>query len=195
MKWLDRLFGGSKDMAALTAGSKAPDFSLPISSLPTMATGKADDGVAAKESGKFSLQSALKQGPVLAAFFKVSCPVCQYTLPFLERLHKAYGDKKITIVGISQNDRRDTSAFLKEYGVTFPTLLDDPNGYAVSNAYGLTNVPTLFLIGQNEQIEISSVGWVKQEVEDINRKLAAALQTALPPIFQPGENVQDFRAG
>ena len=80
---------------------------------------------------------------MLAVFFKVSCPVCQYTFPFLERMHKAYGDKKVAIVGISQDDQRDTAAFLKEYGVTFPTLLDDPNGYAVSNAYGLTNVPVV----------------------------------------------------
>jgi peroxiredoxin len=182
MKWLDRLFGGPKDMAALPAGTKAPDFSLPAL-------------FSSKDGGKFSLQAALKQGPVLAAFFKVSCPVCQYTFPFLERLHKTHGDKKITIVGISQDNQRDTAAFLKEYGVTFRTLLDDPNGYAVSNAYGLTNVPTLFLIGQDGQIEITSVGWVKQELEDINRKLAAAQQTPLPPIFQPGEDVRDFRAG
>jgi peroxiredoxin len=148
-----------------------------------------------KDGGKFSLQAALKQGSVLAAFFKVSCPVCQYTFPYLERMHKAHGDKKVTIVGISQDNERDTTAFLREYGVTFRTLLDDPNGYAVSNAYGLTNVPTLFLIGQDGQIEITSVGWVKQEVEDVNRKLAAAQQTPLPPIFEPGEDVSDFRAG
>ena len=98
-------------------------------------------------------------------------------------------------MGIPQNNQSETAAFLKEYGVTFPTLLDDPNGYAVSNAYGLTNVPTLFLIGQDGKIEVSSVGWVKQEVEDINRRLAATQQTALPPIFQPGEDVADFRAG
>ncbi len=186
MKWLDRLFGGPKDMAALPAGTKAPDFSL-----PAVSSGK-DSG---KDGGNFSLQAALKQGPVLAAFFKVSCPTCQYAFPYLERIHKAHGDKKITVVGISQNDQRDTAAFLKEYGVTFPTLLDDPNGYAVSNAYGLTNVPSLFLIGQDGQIEITSVGWVKQEVEDINCKLAAAQQITLPAIFQPGEDVRDFRAG
>jgi peroxiredoxin len=145
--------------------------------------------------GKFSLQAALQRGQVLAVFFKVSCPVCQYSFPFFERLHKAYGDKKITIMGISQDNQRDTAAFLKEYGVTFRTLLDDPNGYAVSNAYGLTNVPTLFLIGQNGQIEITSVGWVKQEVKDVNRKLAAAQQTPPLPIFQSGEDVRDFRAG
>src|SRR5580658_1353618 len=196
MKWLDRLFGGPKDMAALPAGTKAPDFSL-----PALVTSKDTSKDSDKDGGSFSLQAALQQGPVLAAFFKVSCPTCQYTFPYLERIHKAYGDrkkttdKKITIVGISQNDQRDTAAFLKEYGVTFRTLLDDPNGYAVSNAYGLTNVPSLFLIGQDGQIEISSVGWVKQEIEDINRKLAAAEQITLPAIFQPGEDVRDFRAG
>jgi peroxiredoxin len=182
MKILDRLFGGPKDMAALPAGTKAPDFSLP---------GVFSD----KDGGKFSLQDALKRGPVLVAFFKVSCPTCQYTFPYLERIHQAHGDQRITIVGISQNDQRDTAAFLKEYGVTFRTLLDDPNGYAVSNAYGLTNVPTLFLIGQDGKIEISSVGWLKQEVEDINRKLANAEQIAPPPIFQPGEDIREFRAG
>jgi len=169
-------------MAALPAGTKAPDFTLPAL-------------FSDKEGGQFSLQTALKQGPVLAVFFKVSCPTCQYAFPYIERIHKANGDKKITVVGISQNDERDTAAFLKEYGVTFPTLLDDPNGYAVSNAYGLTNVPSLFLIGQDGQIEITSVGWVKQEVVDINRRLAAVQQTPPRPIFQPGEDVRDFRAG
>jgi peroxiredoxin len=191
MKWLDRLFGGPRDMAALPAGTKAPDFSL-----PAVVSGKSDGRGDGKGGGKFSLQSALQQGPVLAAFFKVSCPTCQYTFPFLERIHKAHGNQKITIMGISQNDWHDTDVFVKEYGITFPVVLDDPNGYAVSNAYGLTNVPTLFLIGQDGKIEITSVGWVKQEVEDINRKLAAAQQTSLPPlIFRPGEDVHDFRAG
>lgn len=165
-------------MAALTAGTRAPEFSLP-----------------ALDGSKFSLTEALKRGPVLAAFYKVSCPVCQYTFPFLERLHIAYGNRKIMIVGISQDDQRNTGAFLKEYGVTFPNLLDDPNGYAVSNAYGLTNVPTWFLIGQDGEIEISSVGWVRQEIEDLNRKLAEAEQTSVQPVFKAGEDVRDFRAG
>lgn len=165
-------------MAALTAGIKAPEFSLP-----------------ALDGGNFSLLEALQRGPVLAVFFKVSCPTCQYTFPFLERIHKAYGDKKISVVGISQNNKSETAAFLKEYGITFSTLLDDPNGYAVSNAFGITNVPSLFLIGQNGTIEMSSVGWVKRDIEEIYRKLGAGQQTALPPIFLPGDDVRDFRAG
>jgi len=103
MKWLTRLLGGTQDMAALTAGTKAPDISL-----------------AAVDGKTFSLQDALTKGPALAAFFKVSCPVCQYTFPYLERLHKAQGDKKSPSVGISQDDKRNTNAFLKEYGVHSP---------------------------------------------------------------------------
>ena len=164
-------------MAALPAGTQAPEISLPTTN-----------------GSKFSLQEALQRGPVLAAFFKVSCPTCQYAFPFLERLHRNYGGGKITIVGISQNDRRDTKAFLKEFGITFATLLDDPKGYAVSNRYGLTNVPSLFLIAPNGKIEITSVGWLKPEIEDINRKLATVQQPA-HPLFQSGEEVADFRAG
>jgi peroxiredoxin len=177
MKWLNHLFGGPKDMAALTTGTKAPDLSL-----------------TALDGSTFSLQEALQRGPVVVAFFKVSCPVCQYAFPYFERLHKTVGGKA-TIVGISQDNQRDTTAFLKEYGVTFRTLLDDPKGYVASNAYGLTNVPSLFLIGQDGQIEVSSVGWNKAEVEEVSRKLAAAHQTAPPVLFNPGEEVRDFRAG
>src|SRR5712664_3876336 len=108
MKWLTRLFGGSQDMAALTAGTRAPDISL-----------------AAVDGTTFSLQRALEKGPVLAAFFKVSCPVCQYAFPYIERLHRAYGNQKIIIVGISQDDKRNTNAFLKEFGISFPIFLDD----------------------------------------------------------------------
>jgi peroxiredoxin len=165
-------------MAALTAGTEAPDISL-----------------SAIGGGRFSLQASLKHGPVIVAFFKVSCPVCQYTLPFLERMHQNYAGQKIAIVGVSQNEQRDTAAFLKEFGITFPTLLDDPKGYAVSNAYGLTNVPTLFLIGQDGRIEVTSVGWVKQDMEDMNRKIANGQQTPPFALFRSGENVSDYRPG
>src|SRR5579864_5031842 len=144
-------------MSALTAGTSAPDFEL-----QTM------------DGKQFSLRDALMRGPVVAAFFKVSCPVCQYAFPFLERIYKAHGGKNVTIVGVSQNQKKDTAAFVKEFGVTFPILLDDTNSYPVSNAYGLTNVPTIFWIAEDGDIEISSVGWVKADFEEVSRKMAKA---------------------
>jgi peroxiredoxin len=165
-------------MAALTPGAAASDFTL-----------KTIDGK------QFSLRDARARGPVVAAFFKVSCPICQYAFPFLERIYKAYGNKNVTIVGVSQNEKRDTAAFVREYGVTFPALLDDTDTYPVSNAYGLTNVPTIFWIGEDGEIEISSVGWVRKEIEEINRKAAEATGDGMKAMFRPGEEVADFRAG
>ena len=178
MQWLDRLFGGPKNMPTLGEGSKAPDFSLP-----------------ALDGSKFSIQDALQRGQVLAVFFKVSCPVCQYTLPFFERLHQAYGSQRVAMVGISQDNKRDTAAFLREYGVTFPTLLDDPAGYVASNAYGLTNVPSWFLIGKDGEIDVSSVGWIKADMDDLNRRLSDGNQTSLRPLFRPDDDVRDYRPG
>ena len=177
MKWFSSLFGGSK-MGALNAGLAAPDFVLPT-------TG----------GTQFALKDALARGPVVLAFFKVSCPVCQYAFPFLERIYKAYGGKNVTVVGISQDKQRDTQAFQREYGITFPVLLDDPNSYPVSNAYGLTNVPTVFWIAQDGEIEISSVGWSRQDMEQIHRKMAKQTESGVLPLFKPGEDVRDFRAG
>ena len=176
MKWLSHLFGG-QEMAALNVGDPAPDFAL------NTLDGK-----------KFSLQEALERGPVVAAFFKVSCPTCQYTFPFLERLHKAYRNRNVTLIGISQNDRKDTATFVKEYGVTFPIVLDDIRTYPVSNAYGLTNVPTIFWIARDGEIEILSVGWVKSDFAQINRKMAESAEAAQALVFRPGEDVRDFRA-
>jgi peroxiredoxin len=180
---LRKLFGG-QTMAALTVGIKAPDFTL-----------KTIDG------NQFSLSEHLAQGPVVLAFFKVSCPTCQYAFPFLQRLHKAYGMTvgtpalPVKLVGISQNDARDTGAFLKEFGVTFPVLLDELPGYPASNAYGLTNVPTLFWVAGDGEIEVSSVGWVKKDFEEIGKKMAEYGKAPMATVFQPGEDVRDFRAG
>jgi len=165
-------------MPALTVGTSAPDFKL-----------QTIDGK------PFSLRDSRERGPVVLAFFKISCPICQYAFPFLERIHRAYAYKNVAVVGVSQNGAKDTTSFMKEYGVTFPVLLDDTRTYPVSNAYELTNVPTVFWITQNGEIEVSSVGWVKKDIEEINRRAAEASGNAAATVFQPSEQVADFRAG
>jgi len=165
-------------MPALTVGSSAPEIQLQTT------TGE-----------RFSLAQASKSGPVVAAFFKASCPVCQYAFPYLERIFKAYGDTKVKLYGVSQDPKTETEAFAREYGVTFPILLDDTKTYPASNAYGLTNVPSIFLVAPAGKVKLSSVGWSKAEMEDLNRFVAEQNGVAPKPLFQPGEKVSDFRPG
>ncbi len=177
LRRLKRWMGTDEPMTHIVAGNIAPGFSL-----------KSLDG---KE---YSLD-LMQRGPVVAAFFKISCPVCQFTFPFLERLHKRYGGDDVTFLGISQDDARDTRDFAKEFGVTFPMLLDDEDGYIVSNGYGLTNVPTIFLIYTERTVKVSSTGFDKKDLETIAAELAQRRNIMLAPLFRSDEVVPINKPG
>lgn len=178
LRRLTRWMGKQDQMTQIVAGNIAPNFSLK----------SVDD----KE---YSLNQLMERGPVVAAFFKISCPVCQFTFPFLERLHKRYGGDGATFLGISQDDARDTRKFAKEYGLAFPMLIDDENGYLVSNAYGLTNVPTIFLIDTEGIVKVSSMGFDKRDLEAIATELAERKKVSLAPLFRADEVVPANKPG
>jgi peroxiredoxin len=163
-------------MRTLEAGVKAPDFTLPTMS-----------------GESFSLAAALRNGPVLLAFFKISCPVCQFAMPYAERLFHAAKGKKVTIIGVSQDAGKSTAAFMQEYGLTLPIALDDTNSYLASNAYGLTSVPSFFLINTAGEIEIASVGWSREEVERMYRDVMS--EPNPEPFFRPTERIPELKFG
>jgi len=166
-------------MTHIVAGNVAPNFSL-----------KSLDG---KE---FSLSAALQKGPTLLAFFKIGCPVCQFTFPFLERLYQRSKSSDLTIVGVSQNGPEKTARFSKEYGITFPVLLDpEEKGYVVSNAYGLTMVPTIILVDTDGAVLVSSMGFVKADIENIAAYLSDRAKLSKIPLFLPTESVPAIKPG
>ena len=160
----------------LRSGVRAPDFALP----------RMENGAVA---GAVELRQMLQKGPVLLAFFKSTCPVCQMTLPFLERIHRGRAPGSMEIYGVSQDDAETTQEFAGYFGIDFPLLLDtEETGYPASNAYGLSHVPTMFLIAKDGTIEWSLEGFVKREF------VAVAAQAGVAP-FGEGENVPEWKAG
>jgi peroxiredoxin len=153
----------------LGAGDTAPDFQL---------------------QDMFGKQRSLRDftagKPVLLAFYKGSCPVCQYTFPFLERLSKS---DSLEVVGISQDDLETTRQFCAAYGITFPTLLDEARrGYVVSNAFAISYVPSLFLVEPGGRISLAENGFSKRDLEAVGR--IAGIEP-----FHSGERIPDFKAG
>src|SRR5580658_6533655 len=179
LRRLSRWMGMEGTMTNIISGNKAPGFEL-----------KALDGK------KYSLGKLLEHGPVVAAFFKISCPVCQFTFPFLERIYKRYGGDNVTFLGISQDDAGATKDFAKEFGVTFPMLLDEEQkGYPASNAYGLTSVPTIFLIESDGTVKISCTGFDKKDLESIAGELTERKKIAPAPLFRPDESIPAHKPG
>jgi len=160
---------GKHKKQSLEPGSRAPSFKL-----------KSIDGATQ------SLEEILANGPVLLAFFKIGCPVCQLALPYLERLAAS---PSLQVVAISQDDAAATSGFRQRFGITFPALLDQSKeGYPASNAYGITSVPSLFLVEKTGEIANSSTGFSKRDFEALGHR--AGVQT-----FRPEDNVPEWKAG
>jgi peroxiredoxin len=157
-----------KQYRLLEPGSRAPEFQL-----------------ASLQNGPSTLSGLIASGPALLAFFKVNCPVCQMTFPFLERLHTA----GLHVYGISQNRAEDTCDFNREFGISFPTLLDtEQSGFPVSNDYKISSVPTMFLVESNGTIGRVIEGWVRKEIEWLGSQAGIA-------VIRPGERVPDHKPG
>jgi len=160
---------GRKQKVMLSAGQAAPSFQL-----------------AQLNGGQKSLQEILEKGPALLVFYKISCPVCQLTAPYLERLA---GGQKLQVIGISQDDASATQSFNQRFAVTYPTLLDEQQkGYAASNAFGISSVPALFLVEQDGNIAAAFNGFSKHDI-------AALGERAGQPAFRPEDNVPEWKAG
>jgi peroxiredoxin len=141
------------------------------------------------EGNTVALEDLVRSESAVVAFFKVGCPTCQYTFPFLERLHRAFPGR---VVGVSQDSAKDTKNFASGFGITFPLLLD-ADDYKASRAYALTIVPSIFLIEKGGKILFATEGWAKDDMQLLAAKLAD--KQPPPPIFKANESVQAFKAG
>jgi peroxiredoxin len=158
-----------RQRALLDPGFRAPGFRL-----------------ARLEGGEATLAEWTARGRVLLVFYKVTCPVCQLTMPFLERLHASGA---LSICGISQNDAADTREFNTYFGVSFATLLDtEDTDFPVSNTYGISSVPSMFLVEPDGTISRVIEGWSKMDMEALG---AAAGMT----LFRPEDSVPVWKPG
>ncbi len=164
--------------------------------MPTLATGKTAPpfDLTGMDGRKYSLQAALRRGPVLAAFFKVSCPTCQFTLPFIERLYQQFRSAGAQFLGISQDNAENSKLFAKQFGVTFPILIDD-EPYETSREYGLKYVPTLFLVAPGGHVEVSGEGFCKADLLEIQKSLAKHYSTQPPALFEAKDRVPEYKPG
>jgi thiol-disulfide isomerase/thioredoxin len=79
---------------------------------------------------------------VVLIFLRQDCPITNATLPALETLHRELGAKGVTIIGVHCDEELDAAAartHAKEYGMTFPVLLDPR--HELAKATGATITP------------------------------------------------------
>ena len=91
-------------------------------------------------------------------------------------------------LAVSQDDRDETAAFNRRLGVQLETLYD-PAPWKASEALGLTNVPTIFLVGANGRIRETVVGFIRPRLEALARRAAKLSGRPGARLFRIGDNI------
>lgn len=125
-----------------------------------------------------------REGPVVLAFFKVTCPVCQMVAPKVQAL--ADGGARVVAVGEDPPDK--LTAYAARHGQWVPTV-SEPAPYLVSSAYGISAVPTLFLVGADGVVADAVGAW------DRSRWNALAVAAGGRPVSADGDGLPAFRPG
>ncbi len=125
---------------ALPKDGPAPAFSLP-----------------ANPSGKLSLSDY--QGQVVMLNFWASwCGPCRQEFPLLDDLHQRYKDLGFTVLGVSNDIKKeDALKMLAEVPVTFPVAFDTNS--KVSELYQLQSMPSTFMIDRKGNIRATFLGY------------------------------------
>lgn len=152
-------------MGALEIGSTAPSFTL--------------QGL---DEGTRSLDDLAQGALLLLVFYHSGCPTCQLSMPFVGNLARAVKSGRVLIWGVSQDDEDESQRFAHAKGLEMPVLVD-PEPYKVSQVYGLTNIPTLFLIDSRRRIIDQCVGFAKVDFTRIADTVAGHAGISTPDIY------------
>ena len=128
--------------------------------------------------------------PRVVFFYKVTCPTCQMSAPVAERLHERLGER---FVGIGQDPREKLDQFAEELAATFTSISDQPP-YALSDAYGIRTVPTLFLIEDGQVLDVVE-SWDRDAWNRLAAKVGELAGEPAAALSWDGDGLPPFRPG
>lgn len=110
------------------------------------------------EGESHSLDNLRGNKPVVVNFWASWCGPCRIEAPELVKLYKEYGEEiEIFAVNLTEGDSFEAAAaFAKEYGFTFPVLLDKEG--TVSSLFQTRAVPTTYFINKEGIIRDIVIG-------------------------------------
>ena len=150
--WLGAAVGLSVILAtgSIPSGpSQAPDFTAALVSGPGA-------------GGRVSLR-ALQGEVVVIDFWASWCGPCRRSIPILNELAQTYeGRVRVYGINVEAMEPPAVRAAHERLGATFPTLHDPTQ--SIQHAYGVTGLPTLFVIDRDGRIRHEETGMPDKDV-------------------------------
>src|SRR5262245_7252448 len=133
-------------------------------------------------------------GEALYVVFKTTCPTCELTWPFLERIRSVSDGGGLSVVAISQDDASATRAFGERLRTRLATAYD-AEPWPASAALGVETVPTLFRVDAGGRVVETVVGFDRARMEGLSRRAAELAGRPPAPLFRPDEKVPGIKPG
>ena len=143
---------------------------------------------------EYSLPGSLGGRPAVLVFFKTSCGTCDVAFPYINGLREAYPGDSWRLWAVSQDPPGRSIDYAQRQGVTYPVLLDAP-AFVVSKLYDPAATPTLFLVDGAGRVAYSTHGFVKADINELSRLLAAEIGEEPVVVAAAGDGRPDFKPG
>jgi peroxiredoxin len=131
----------------------------------------------------------LQTGPMVVGLYKASCAASKAMMPLLNRLNDRYEDKGLRVYGVAQDSANVTRSFIRRSQIEYPILIEGED-YPISRAFDIFATPTVYVIDKDGQITYSTMGFLRDQVNDIGAAAAAVLGLEAETIV--GENEDDI---
>lgn len=132
------IFAGMYLTGDSTLNKPAPAFSLP------------------ETMGRHVDLESYRGRPVLLVFWMTSCSICRRELPVLSQLAPEFQRKGIEVLAIHLGEADQASDYMRSNHIELRSLADTEG--AVAQAYHVSGVPKLVLIGSDGKIKRTKVG-------------------------------------
>jgi thiol-disulfide isomerase/thioredoxin len=146
-------------------------------SIPTKAWGGVDLGDAPR-GGISGKRAAI-------LFFSVDCPHCQNEIPIFNEAERRFGSE-MDFVAIALNDKQKVDSFVRTHDIRTKVHVDEKG--TVGKLFGVSEVPVLFLVNENQRIEWIGIG--EQPRTELFRRLSALARKRMATAIESGEETR-----
>jgi peroxiredoxin len=116
-------------------------------------------------------KAILKEKPILVSFFFTDCLPCKKEIPELDELNKKYSSKiKMFLVATDKEGSDVVIPYIEKMKVSIDVLIDRYSDAAKD--FGVTQYPSLFIIGRDGKIIYSCKEYNKDNIKNIEQILS-----------------------